>query len=391
MIRPLRAFAVAALPALLASCGGDGASTCQVAQAVTWGNTPLAAARELSLTGRPDGHAVAAVLGDEARAASVAGNGALGTEVVMPLPPRLAGPWLATVATENGAPELLAVYLAARGDRLTLLARSQPFGGSASDPSVVADLPVGATTEELRVAFRSTRSGKRALLAWGLEGRPQAPVIVLLGAGAAPVRPPAPLLADPLPGWRCLAVSAGRPDVSVGLVQPAETPGAGQWRLHQFRDDGSSDASYTLRIEGLTGCPTVAPTPQGYVLGHVNADGLSVSEYDAERNVSNTELVAGAIRFGGAGKVPPVDAIAHMGRDFGLLLRRATGPELWRLDVYGNPRGAALALPSARGDVGPVAWSPGDAALWLTYLDRAAPGMSAQDQRYFLKVTCPTP
>jgi hypothetical protein len=78
-----------------------------------------------------------------------------------------------------------------------------------------------------------------------------------------------------------------------------------------------------------------------------------------------------------------------MGREFSLMFDRPSGPEVWRIDAFGNRQGGSLLLPSMTGSVGPVASVPGTDVVFATYLDRANPNNPSGNSRYLVRVECP--
>ena len=90
-----------------------------------------------------------------------------------------------------------------------------------------------------------------------------------------------------------------------------------------------------------------------------------------------SDIVRAAVRFGGPDRQPRVACIAPMGKEFGIALRRDERPLVDRFDIFGNPRGTSLHLPS-RGRTD-RALRPGRTvdAAFLTYLDRGEPPVAS--------------
>jgi hypothetical protein len=99
--------------------------------------------------------------------------------------------------------------------------------------------------------------------------------------------------------------------------------------------------------------------------------------------------------YGGYSNMPKLEWIAPAGYEFTLGMARPQGPEVVRFDVFADPRGRALYLPSASGNTGPVsAWVGSDAA-YVTYLDisgssrQADAAVPSGSQRFLVTVLSP--
>ena len=75
-----------------------------------------------------------------------------------------------------------------------------------------------------------------------------------------------------------------------------------------------------------------------------------------------------------------------MGKEFGIVYDARGGAEVDRFNIFGNPRGSSLRLPT-RGRVDPVSGWAGIDAMFLTYADRGS--TAALDTRYFVRIECP--
>ena len=99
-----------------------------------------------------------------------------------------------------------------------------------------------------------------------------------------------------------------------------------------------------------------------------------------------SDFVKGAVRFGGPDRQPRIACIAPMGKEFGIAYDDGGGPTVDRFNIFGNPVGGPLRLPTG-GQTEPASAWPAVDALFLTYLDRARP--PAPDRRMFVRVECP--
>jgi hypothetical protein len=212
--------------------------------------------------------------------------------------------------------------------------------------------------------------------------------------------------------WDCLAIVPGRSDFALSRLSRPTGGARPSWHLVDLTDEGQD--TYTLEVEMTTremGCPSVAPTAKGYTMAWQNSDGTYFSDVDtrprttdagagsdgggdagpADAGTTNSifvtsDIVRGAVRFGGPDRQPRVACIASMGKEFSITYDASSGPLVDRFTIFGLPKGSSLHLPSRGRSGGASAWPLIDAA-YLTYLDRGPD--PAMDQRFFAKVDCP--
>jgi hypothetical protein len=387
--------AVVLLLALAASCRSVPPPGCQLSRRVDLPPTPLTALRDVVLLPVGDDFVLAGAEGDEVRWAPLSAAGTLGPESHFTLParPGRAAPWLGVAGKSSAGDQLLAVILVPRpgaASQLQAVAIAQTAGGAAAPPRVLFDAPAGDPAA-LRVAMGSSRTGRRAVLAWGAEGQTASPSLLILQADGEPLAPAAALFATPRGPWRCLAVSAGHTDFAVSVVESA----AGRdpsFRLMELEETGARGYDITLPLEVTPiGCPAAAPTRRGYVVAYQDRDGTFFSDFDIQLGTVNDDILVGSLRFGGPARQPGVAGIAPMGSEFGLLFQRPSGMplELWRFDAFGNPQGAALSLPAPAGAVGPAATWPALDRLTATYADALPQAGPAKNQRHYVQIACP--
>jgi hypothetical protein len=393
LLLPLAALSVT-------GCKKDLQPSCRIAQSLTLPASRLTQARDVALQRVGDNFVLIGVEGDEVRWAPISANGALGTESTLTVPARTLRrePWFGVTSKSAPGDQLVVAYVAPKAgtaNQLQILGITQTPGAAASAPSVLAELPAGVDPAIVRLAMGSSLSGKRAVLTWGFEGQDASPQVLLLGPDAMSMAPPANLFRAPGARWRCLAMMPSRTEFGISLLEQASaTP---TWRGFELKDDGSRGFDVNVVLDLVpTSCVTSAPTGRGYMLAYQNGDGTFFSDYNLDKSVVNSDIVAGVLQFGGAHKQPPVACVSPMGSDFSFLFDRPGGGEVWRVDAFGVPQGEPLVLPSMAGQVGPLAAVPGRDVFHATYLDeRPAPssattdGSSMGNSRQFVRVDCP--
>ena len=388
----------------LAACGEDPAPGCRIAQVVDLPATPLTRLADVRLDRAGLGFVLIGTddKKDLVRFARLSETGEVTGEATATIPARVLGPFFGatTASAPTTAPgdQLLVVFGTASATApgaiaLQVLALNAG-AAAASGPRPLQDpdgkdvvIPAGATA--VQAAMGTAISGNRALFTWGQGTQPAAPEVLLLGADGATSRPSGSVAAGPTP-WDCLAVVPSRADFGISrLVRPTGPGGRPSWTFAEFKDDGT--VTYTLAIDSSTaemGCPTVAPTPKGYAIAWQNTHGTYFSDVDItrERIFVTSDIVRGAVRFGGPDRQPPLASVAAMGKEFGIVYATSSGPLVDRFTIFGNPRGGSLHLPS-RGRSGLVSAWPRVDAMFMTYLDRGTD--PASDVRPFAKVDCP--
>jgi hypothetical protein len=331
------------------------------------------------------------------RFASLSETGELGTEASATIPARTLGPFLAVTSNTNPGDQLVVVYGVASATTpgaTALQVLTLDAGASAAGPAQPLKdpegqdvvIPAGATG--VQVAMGTAASGRAAMLAWGVGSQATGPDLLLIGAGGVTHRPGS--VAGGAVPWDCLAIVPSRSDFGVSrIVRPTVPGGKPSWVFAEYKDDGA--ITYTLAVDSSTvemGCPTVAPGGKGYTIAWQNSNGTYFSDVDVtrERVFVASDIVRAAVRFGGPDRQPRIACVAAMGKEFGIVYDTSGGPLVDRFNIFGNPRGSSLHLPSRGRPGGASAWPRLDAAF-LTYLDRGAD--SSTDVRRFAVVDCP--
>lgn len=384
-------------------CKGDSAPGCRIALSAQLAPSALTQAEDARLQRVGSGFVLAALDGDNLRWAPLDSQGTLGVESTLPLPkhaPQTA-PWFGMTSKLAPGDQMIAVYLANKeGTTNQLEARAiAQLGGLAPSSSVLLfELPAGVAASAVQLAVGSSKTGQRAAVTWSVDGTAESPSLLLLGADAQPMGPPITVFKTPLTGRTCLAVIPSRTELAVAAIEPPSmSAGRAIWHGVEFRDDGSRFYDVSFELEAVpSDCPAVAPTPRGYVATYKNNDGIYFTDFDITKSVPNGDIIAGALDFGGAARIPKTACVSPMGREYALLLDRASGPEAWRVKAFGNPQGGSLLLPSTTGSVGPLSAWPGLDELYVTYVDRgrsatAGPsdGSSTGNSRSLVRVDCP--
>jgi hypothetical protein len=362
----------------------------------------LTLTRDVTLQRAGNGFILVGVEGDEVRWASLSMEGVLGTESSLTLPARMVRPepWFGAAAKSGPGDQLIVAHVVPKpgaANQLQVQAITQTAGAPASAPVVLFDLPAGVDPKIVRMAMNTTRTGQRAVLAWGFEGQDASPSFVLLGADAQAVAPPAAVHAGNL-RWSCLQIAGSLTDTAVTFTEAGAGSAPPFWRAYELNDDGSRGSGRQVGLDVTpTGCVASAPSPQGYVLAYQNNDGTFFAEYIVDKSVVNATLVAGVLEFGGLARQPKVACVAPMGSEYSLLFDVNTGGEVWRINAFGSRQGAPLVLPSVTGQVGPVSAQPGKDVFFATYLDEnrtgAVPGPTdgnaTGNGRFLVRVDCP--
>jgi hypothetical protein len=364
---------------------------CRIGQQANLPSTALTRSEDVALQRVGDNFVLIAINGNELRWAPLSADGMLGTETVLNLPALPVGRAVFGMTSKNTPGDQIVVAYPAQkagSAQLEMVAVTQTAGAVASAPRSLFDLP--ADPRSLRISMGSSQSGQRAVLAWGIDSATdKSPQVLLLGADGVPTGEPIPLYRSqpPFPTFDCLTITPSRTDFGVGLVEPGQRT---SWRGFELLDDGGRGYEVSMLLDVMpSSCPTVGATPRGYVVAYQNDTGTFFSDFDIPRSVVNSDIVAGSLRFGGAQRQPKVACVSSMGREFSLMFDRPSGPEVWRIDAFGNIKGGSLFLPSMTGSVGPAASVPGTDAVFTTYLDRANPGNPSGNSRYLVKVECP--
>jgi hypothetical protein len=388
------------LPAVLCGIGAcdDEPPGCRAAQTTALPTTALTALADVRLHRVGDDFALSGydAPSGTVRFARLSAAGQLGPESSLMLPAPALGPFFAPVGKTAAGDQLLIAYGVAGAQaqvtmQIQVLEAIAGHSGKAP-PRPLTDgkggavvLAPGADRSALQVAFGGSASGMRAAFAWGRGDRPSVPELVLL-KGDGEAEPPPDALGPSEATWDCLAITRGRAAFGVSWVGRAGEP---VWHLADMRDDTS--IAYSLDVQLPTpdiGCPTSAPTRSGYTLAWQNRDGTYFSHVDTSRDpvMLVSDIVKAAVRFGGPDRQPRIACIAPMGKEFGIVYDATSGPTVDRFNIFGNPLGSSLRLPTSGRTESTAAW-PAIDALFLTYLDRGR--QLALDRRMFVRIECP--
>jgi hypothetical protein len=395
----VRLASTLALLLAVAGCKDTSPPGCRIAQTTALPASPLTLTREVTVQRAGDKLLLVGAEGDEIRWAPLGLDGTLGTESKLTLPQRLASPApvFATTAKSGPADQLVVAYVAPKAgaaNQLQILAITQLPGAAAAAPVVLVDLPPGVDPAIVRTALGPSRTGQRALLTWAFEGQDAAPSFLILGGDAQPMGMPARAINAPVPRGTCLSVMSSRTDFAVSITEGGPAP---TWHAFELRDDGGHGTNVTLELgHPAVGCISAAPTPRGYVLAYQNNDGTYFADFNVLTGTINDDIIVGALEFGGVARQPKIGCVAPMGSEYSLLFDRATGPEVWRFNAFGNPQGSSLFLPTSAGQIGPLSALPGNDTFHATYLDlgkagagTSTGGNSSGNSRQLVRVDCP--
>jgi hypothetical protein len=383
------------LPAVLCGIGAcaDEPPGCRTSQVVSLPQTALTSLPDVRLHRVGDAFALSGYdpRSGTVRFAHLTSAGELGSESTLLIPAPKLGPFFAPVGKAAPGDQLLVVYgEGAAGGALALQLRVLDTAASTAGPPRPLSDPMGAPVvldpAGLQLALGGSQSGRYAVVAWGRGDRASVPAAMLLKADgtAAPLPDP---LSPQESRWDCLAITRGRSALGISWVGRA---GANPvWHFTDLREDGST--AYALDADVPTPemeCPAVAPAPDAYTIAWQNRDGTYFSHVDTTRDpvTLTSDIVKAAVRFGGPERQPRIACIAPMAREFGIAYDPGRGPSVDRFNIFGNPRGGTLRLPTRGHTEATSGWGTVD-ALFLTYLDR---GPSASlDRRTLVRIECP--
>jgi hypothetical protein len=210
-----------------------------------------------------------------------------------------------------------------------------------------------------------------------------------------------------VPRWTCLASTQGPSNLAITVVEPSDPSQttARMWHRIELADDGSvaGEALVYLRFPVSECRIDSTPTDDAYLVAwqnKLNEGGtyfalMSPPGPDAEEgaldNVTSRPVISSE-SFGGYVRMPRLAWIAPAGYEFTIGLDRAKGPEVVRFNIFSDPRGQPLFLPSQSGRTGPVSAWVGPDLTYVTYLDISGPasGIDAAhsgSHRLFLTVS----
>jgi hypothetical protein len=401
-------WSVAVLTSLLwAGCGSDPPLGAQIGQQVPLGDSPLALTRDAVLVRAGDGFVLAGLDGTTVRWGQLSSSGVVGSESAFALPE----PPATTVGGQSLGPLFAVTSKTAPGDQLVVVLAVLQAGstdhyevhawvhdlGSPLPPTlqVLGVQAAAPTSGTVRLVAGSSPNGTRALVVWGVEGQLAPIQYRMLGADGALVGTPGKIYDDSNPNslalWNSLDTTQNAPDLAITLVEPPKQKDQQfLWRRFQVSDDGSISGEAQIGLDDLDvsdGRIVSTPTSDGYLLAWQNSTtnggtffaNLTPPPPDAGseplNNVSTHQVIASAL-YGGYPQMPKLAWIAPAGYEFTIGLARSRGLEVLRFDIFADPRGTALFLPSVSGNTGPVSAWVGSDAVYVTYLDM--PGSSSR-------------
>lgn len=297
-------------------------------------------------------------------------------------------PQVAVTSRTTPGDQLVVVYgIMNAQTQIELRAVTQFAGEAAAAPISLKVLPAGLALKDVRVAVGSSRTGQRALMAWGLGDQPGTKIeTMVLGANAALVG--TPLLFDAPDSWKCLQFVPSRTDWGLSWVRLA-TGGKPSFVVEEGRDSNSALVRYNVPMATEeVSCPVVAPSDRGYLIASQTATGTWLSDYNIGTGTVSPEFVAPAVRFGDPASQPPVAGVTALGLDATVTFSVKTGPQVFLFDAFGTLVGEPLKLPATKGAAGPVSTWPLAGAFYATYREGTA-AAPTEGPRWFMKVECP--
>ncbi len=415
------------LAGMAVGCGGsDGPPRAQVsAQIPLATSSPLALTANALLMRAGTGFVLAGLDGNTVRWGRVSNEGLIVGESQFNLPEapalmpdgRALGPVFAVTQKVEPGDQLVAAMLvekAGNPNTYEAIAFVHDQGASvASSRHVLGDLVASAQSGTIRVVAGSPPSGKTAVILWGTGGQAAPINYQVLGADGAAVGDVRRLLDNPdptkIPRWDCVDVTQGFDGVAITLVEDATSESLlPLWHRVDLNDDGSprNDVSIYIRWGQVADCRiTSSPTPVagGYLAVWQNSKSSggtyfahmspppADAGFDEQPEVSSNPLLASE-RYGGYSRMPkllwaaPIDT----GFEFTVGMLGSKGPEVRGFNLFSDPKGKTLHLPSAAGKVGPVSSWVGTDATWVTYLDMPDEVATTPATRFLVKVT-PSP
>jgi hypothetical protein len=381
---------------LAAGCQADAPSAgCRLDQQVVLPGTPLTLLGEARLDRIGAGFVLLGSDGTNVRWVALDGvTGAPGVEHGVPVEGVALEVWSAVAGVQAPGDTVLVAQsaFAANHTDIEIQVRAVAADGSAAPASgaVVATYPDAPQfADPPPVAMGSSRAGGAAGLAWVDYGRQGVMVMGLAGSGQ-PLGSPSQV--DTAAAFACLKFVPGRNDLTLTYVKYSDaTLTTLSLGVVEMREDGTIESTLLLPINGQNPrCPQVVATDAGYALAGQDDVGSWLALYDRQLNRIVSYPFASAVAFGGTNAQPPLEGLAPIGADFGVVLAMSHSAQVWRLDAMGNRRRGALELPSAEGKMGTLSSLPSDGHLTVTYADYTGTGadVGATGQRYFVTASC---
>ncbi len=387
-----------------AGCSDDPPVCAQATESIVTAS-PLSLARDVTLARVGDGFALAAATGNTVRWARMDAQGVLSGETSFTLPVSPAtlpdgqplGPYLAITGKAAAADQLVAIMGVARtdaADQYDVLAFTQTAGSTAAPVQTTlnaAPLAVAPTSGALRIVTGSSATGLRGLVAWGVEGQAAPVSYVILGADGA-VLGRNQIFKEARVPLMCLREVDGAKAFAVSAL---EDSGASQtWRIVDIDESGAPSEGGAFSLDEVADdCRLVSSTMANthFVAWQNRQNGTFFAAYYLNTGKVVSKLVMGVSGFGAYAMMPKVAWIAPIGNDVTIGLARNNGPEVVRFDLFANPKGRSLHLPSVQAETGPVSAWVGPDTTYVTYLDQGdAADAGPQDiQRYLVAVQAP--
>jgi hypothetical protein len=416
------AYSLAALAWLMeAGCGLDQPPCAAVGGQLILAATPLALTQNAVLLRAGDGFVLAGFDGTTVRWGQLSVTGEIAQESAFVLPEQPAtttggrplGPVFAVTSKTVPGDQLVAtigVLTPGTTDHYEVHAYVQDLGSTEMPTmQLLGEQAAAPASGTVRLVAGSSPSGQAALVFWGVEGQ-LAPInYQVLGAGGLPTGGVRKLFdpSNPVPRWTCLDATQSLSSLAITLVEATDPDQASArlWHRFELSEDGSvsGEALAYLRYP-LSDC-RIASTPTADALlltwqNSLNEGGtyfalMTPPGPDAAEGTPDnvtSKPVLSSESFGGYARMPKLAWVAPAGYEFTIGLDRSKGPEVVRFNIFSDPRGEPLFLPSLSGHTGPVSTWVGPDLTYVTYLDFSGPSAGANaapppgSRRLFLTV-----
>jgi hypothetical protein len=381
-----------------------GDAGCQLSQEAELGGSPLTLLPNARLDRVGAGFALSGVDTTAVRWAALDAAGTLGTEHALTVTPSPSGPWLAFTASAtpgdtllvaqaqaaaNGTDAELHVFTTPASDAASTMPGAPAPGAPALGPTLATIPRALSAGAEPGIVLGASRSGAHAALAW-LDPGAGGVELLLLSPSGQPVG--APTVLERAPSFDCLAFAPGKDALTVVYYRyPDATSRIPTLVITELLETGAIDETVELSLDSHAArCPTLTPTDAGYSFAFEDDEGVWLGVFEASAQALSITPFAAAVGLGGAAFLPPIEGLAPLGTDYGVVFARTYGGELWRLDGAGHRRSGALVFPSQKGSIGAISTQSGTGALFATYADYSSvdAGVGTAGQRYFIGATC---
>ena len=390
----------------LTGCSSDSPPGTSLAANLTLPDSSPLASRmsNASLLRAGDSFTLAGYDGVYVRWGRVSLDGVLTQETSFALAQPALGPFFAATMNATPGDQLVAIVVNLNtAGTYDLSAIVQDEGAAVpAAPVVLASFPAGVDLTTVQVAAGAATSGNVGFVAWGFQGTRKPVNYLVLRTNATAPATPGNAFGDSIPAsgpdWDCLATANGTNGLGFSVMTPV--PGFAEWSTAQLDESGNLASAVDFQLIGnVDRCQIVgSPTPtNGYNIAFQNSAGIHFSTYypssdPTQAGIVNTYDALATANFSDPLSVPHPVWVASAGSDVSIGLARTAGPEVVRYTYNAIPHGAALTLPSVRGQTEPVSAWVGPNAVYLTYADQVkASGTSGPTfQRYFITVESPT-